>query len=65
MSDKDVLSEILKTLIIMNNKIYKKNDAIFFVVLYYYNIYYYNIYYKIYIYFTTPLPNKLQHNVTY
>ena len=29
MSDKEVLSEILKTLIIMNNKIYKKNDAIF------------------------------------
>jgi len=35
MSDKDVLSEILKILITMNNKIYKKIDAIF---LYYYYI---------------------------
>jgi hypothetical protein len=29
MSDKEVLSEILKILVVMNNKIYKKNDANF------------------------------------
>jgi hypothetical protein len=52
MSDKEVLSEILKTLIIMNNKIYKKMMQFFC------SIILYNLYYKIYIYLFQQTTNK-------